>query len=134
MQANELTFFQSGAVSQPLNALVVDDTLAVRLYLKQILQTLGIKQVFEAADGASAEVIFAQEQPQLVFLDIQLPDINGKVLLERFHRSEQHSHIFMISAYSGVENLKAAVAGGAKAFVVKPFTAERISNLVQPLL
>lgn len=120
--------------NRPLNALVVDDTVAVRLYLKRILQQLGIKQVFEAADGAHAETIFVQEQPQLVFLDIQLPDINGQVLLERFRRSEQHPHIFMISSYSSVDNLKAAVAGGAKAFVVKPFTAERISNLVQPLL
>lgn len=120
--------------NRPLNALVVDDTVAVRLYLKRILQELGVGQVFEAADGAHAETIFVEKQPQLVFLDIQLPDINGQVLLERFRRSDQHSHIFMISSYSSVDNLKAAVAGGAKAFVVKPFTAERISNLVQPLL
>lgn len=117
-----------------LNALVVDDTAGVRLYLKKILHELGVATVFEASNGASAESIFVHEQPQLVFLDIQLPDINGKLLLERFQRSNKHSHIFMISAYSSVDNLKAAVAGGAKAFVVKPFSAERISNLVQPLL
>lgn len=134
MQAKELQPFETPPTNLALTALVVDDTVAVRLYLKRILQELGVGQVFEAADGASAETIYVQEQPQLVFLDIQLPDINGKVLLERFRRCDQHSHIFMISAYSSVDNLKAAVAGGAQAFVVKPFTAERISNLVQPLL
>lgn len=133
MQANELNPVETKP-SRPLNALVVDDTATVRLFLKRILQELGVDHVFEASDGAHAEAIFVQEQPQLVFLDIQLPDINGQVLLERFRRCDQHSHIFMISAYSSVDNLKAAVAGGAKAFVVKPFTAERISNLVQPLL
>lgn len=133
MQANELKPSET-KLTRSLNALVIDDTATVRMYLKRILQELGVKHVFEASDGAHAEVIFLQEQPQLVFLDIQLPDINGQVLLERFRRRDQQSHIFMISAYSSVDNLKAAVAGGAKAFVVKPFTAERISNLVQPLL
>ncbi len=131
MESQYVTPIQTG---QALNALVVDDAIAVRLYLKHILHDLGIVKVFEAADGASAEAIFAQEQPQLVFLDIQLPDMNGKVLLQRFHDAAPSPHIFMISAYSSVDNLKAAVAGGAKAFVVKPFTAERISSLVQPLL
>ncbi|GHG74097.1 response regulator [Alishewanella longhuensis] len=133
MQANELKPIATRPTSA-INALIVDDTVTVRAYLKTILQELGVHQVFEASDGVNAEAIFLQEQPQLVFLDIQLPDINGQVLLERFRRCDQHSHIFMISAYSSVDNLKAAVAGGAKAFVVKPFTAERISNLVQPLL
>lgn len=123
-----------GAASSGLTALVVDDTLTSRHYLKQILQSLGVAVVHEAADGASAEALFVQQQPQLVFLDIQLPDINGKVLLQRFRRIDQQSHIFMVSAHSSVDNLKAAVAGGAKAFVVKPFSAERISHLVQPLL
>ncbi len=123
-----------GAAPSGLTALVVDDTLTSRHYLKQILQSLGVTVVHEAADGASAEALFVQQQPQLVFLDIQLPDINGKVLLQRFRRIDQHSHIFMVSAHSSVDNLKAAVAGGARAFVVKPFSAERISHLVQPLL
>lgn len=123
-----------GDASSGLTALVVDDTLTSRHYLKQILQSLGVAVVHEAADGASAEALFVQQQPQLVFLDIQLPDINGKVLLQRFRRIDQQSHIFMVSAHSSVDNLKAAVAGGAKAFVVKPFSAERISHLVQPLL
>ncbi|GGW52835.1 response regulator [Alishewanella tabrizica] len=134
MQAHQQDTLLPNTPTFPLSALVVDDTPAIRLYLKRILQELGISQVFEAADGVSAEAIYLQHQPQFVFLDIQLPDINGKVLLERFRLFEQTSHIFMISAYSSVDNLKAAVAGGAQAFVVKPFTAERISNLVQPLL
>lgn len=135
MHADTLGPVNLNTANKPqLNALVIDDTSAVRQYLKRILEELGVNQVFEAADGASAESLFIQRKPQLVFLDIQLPDINGKVLLERFRLCNQQSHIFMISAYSSVDNLKAAVAGGAQAFVVKPFTAERISSLVQPLL
>lgn len=115
------------------SALLVDDTSAVRDYLRQILAQLGITTIYEAADGASADQLFATYHPQLVFLDIQLPDINGKVLLRRFKQLDKQTQVFMVSAYSSVENLKDAIAGGANAFVVKPFSAKRICNLVQSL-
>tara|TARA_R110002126_G_scaffold16527_27_gene66083 strand:+ start:11486 stop:11863 length:378 start_codon:yes stop_codon:yes gene_type:complete len=115
------------------SALLVDDTSTVRQYLRQILDKLGITTIYEAADGASADQLFFTHHPQLVFLDIQLPDINGKVLLRRFKQQDKHAHVFMVSAYSSVENLKDAIAGGANAFVVKPFSAKRICNLVQSL-
>lgn len=114
--------------------LIVDDTQVSRLYLRQILTVLGIRQIFEATTGARAEDLFLHHKPQLVFLDIQLPDINGNVLLERLQSYQQTSTFYMVSAYSSVDNLKAAIAGGAKGFVVKPYTAERIVKLVQPLL
>ncbi|GAB57850.1 chemotaxis protein CheY homolog [Rheinheimera nanhaiensis E407-8] len=117
-----------------LSALVVDDVAAVRSFIAQILRQLGIAQVLEAADGNSAAELFRQYHPQLVFLDIQLPDINGQQLLKQFKQQQQHTNIFMVSAFSSVENLQQAVANGAGAFVVKPFSAQRINNLVQPLL
>lgn len=117
-----------------LSALVVDDVAAVRSYISQILQQLGINSVLEAADGSSAARLFEQYQPQLVFLDIQLPDINGHQLLKQFKQQQQHTTVFMVSAFSSVENLQQAVENGAKAFVIKPFTAQRIHGLVRPLL
>lgn len=117
-----------------LRALVVDDVAAVRSYISQILQQLGISAVLEAADGNSAARLFAQHQPQLVFLDIQLPDISGQQLLKQFKQQQQNTTVFMVSAFSSVENLQQAVENGAKAFVMKPFTAQRINSLVRPLL
>lgn len=115
------------------SALLVDDTSTVRDYLRQILAQLGVTTIYEAADGASADELFVTYHPQLVFLDIQLPDINGKVLLRRFKQLDKQTPVFMVSAFSSVENLKDAIAGGANAFVVKPFSAKRICNLVQSL-
>lgn len=119
---------------QSLSALIVDDVAAVRSYISQILQQLGITSVIEAADGSTATQLFSQYQPQLVFLDIQLPDIDGQQLLKLFKQQDQHTVVFMVSAFSSVENLKQAIENGAKAFVVKPFTASRINSLVRPLL
>ncbi|KKO47172.1 chemotaxis protein CheY [Arsukibacterium ikkense] len=121
------------AIQPFTSALLVDDTSTVREFLRQILSQLGIATIYEAADGATADHIFSTYHPQLVFLDIQLPDINGKVLLQRFKQQDMRTHVFMVSAYSSVENLKDAIAGGANAFVVKPFSAKRICNLVTSL-
>jgi len=118
----------------PISALVVDDVAAVRSYISQILLELGITSVLEAADGSSATQLFQQHQPQLVFLDIQLPDINGQQLLKLFKQQQQQTVIIIVSAFSSVENLKQAIENGAKAFVMKPFTANRINSLVRPLL
>jgi two-component system, chemotaxis family, chemotaxis protein CheY len=118
----------------PFSALVVDDVAAVRSYISQILQQLGIMSVLEAADGQTAASLFSQYKPELVFLDIQLPDINGQQLLKQFKQQHQQTVVVMVSAFSSVENLKHAIENGAKAFVIKPFTAARINNLVRPLL
>lgn len=117
-----------------LRVLIVDDVAAVRSYLKQILLGLGVPDIVEAADGTEARALYARLQPHLVFLDIQLPDMNGKELLRQFKSQNQQSQIVMVSAFSSVSNLKDSLAAGANAFVVKPFTAKRISHLMQPYL
>jgi two-component system, chemotaxis family, chemotaxis protein CheY len=118
----------------PISALIVDDVAAVRSYISQILLQLGITSVLEAADGNSAAQLFQQHLPQLVFLDIQLPDINGQQLLKQFKQQQQQTVIFIVSAFSSVENLQQAIENGAKAFVMKPFSVNRIHSLVRPLL
>lgn len=120
--------------SSKLCVLIVDDVAAVRSYLKQILLGLGVATIVEAADGTEASVLYTRLRPQLVFLDIQLPDMNGKELLRQFKSQNQHSQIVMVSAFSSVANLKDSIAAGANAFVVKPFTAKRICHLMQPYL
>lgn len=119
------------AKSIPSSALLVDDAVAVRHYLRDILQQLGVEHIFEAGDGVTATHLFNEHRPQWVFLDIQLPDINGKVLLQRFKQLDAQSHIVMVTSFSTVDDLKEAVLSGAAAFVVKPFNAQRIIKLFQ---
>ncbi|MDX3774366.1 response regulator [Chromatiaceae bacterium AAb-1] len=117
-----------------LTALIIDDTAAVRRYIKYLLRQMGVEQVMEAADGISGSRLFEQHHPGLIFLDIQLPDINGKQLLRQFRQQRNDAAIFIVSAFSSIENLQQAVEYGATAFVVKPFTATRIYTLVKPLI
>jgi len=116
------------------SALIIDDTAAVRSYLKQILHHLGVSEIHEAGNGVVGLELFQRYTPKMVFLDIQLPDINGRQLLRELKEQQPDCQVFICSAYSSVENLKDAVAGGAAAFIVKPFASERIHQLVKPLL
>lgn len=115
-------------------ALIIDDMANVRQHLRQILLHLGVGNVLEAKDGLSAGALFNQHKPELVFLDLQLPDISGQLLLKQFKATQQQANIFIVSAFSSVDNLKQALDYGASAFITKPISAQRISKLVQPLL
>ena len=117
-----------------IKVMIVDDVAAVRHYLTEILHQAGITAVVEAADGKTAQQLFALHQPQLVFLDIQLPDMNGQQLLKQFKQQQRNTEVVMVSAFSSVENLQQAVANGARAFVMKPFTSQRICKVIDPLL
>jgi two-component system, chemotaxis family, chemotaxis protein CheY len=115
-------------------ALIIDDMDNVRQHLRQILSQLGGVDVLEANDGSSAGALFKQHKPELVFLDLQLPDINGQLLLKQFKAAPQQTQVFIVSAFSTVDNLKQALEHGASAFITKPVSAQRIRKLVQPLL
>lgn len=119
---------------RPLRALIIDDMENIRQHLRQILLQLGVVDVIEAKDGVSASLLFNKHKPELVFLDLQLPDINGQLLLKQFKLSRQQTEVFIVSAYSTVDNLKQALEHGASAFVIKPISVQRITKLVQPLL
>ncbi|MGI5309089.1 response regulator transcription factor [Rheinheimera sp. WS51] len=117
-----------------LRTLIIDDVANVRQHLRQILLQLNIIDVIEAEDGLSAAKLFAEYKPELVFLDLQLPDANGQQLLKQFKQAREHTRVFIISAYSTVDNLQQAFESGASAFVTKPISAHRIHNLMQSLL
>lgn len=116
------------------SALIIDDTAAVRSYLRQILNALGVGNVLEAPTGREGEALFVAHHPTMVFLDIQLPDSNGRHLLRQFKLMQPSCEVFMCSAYSSVENLKDTIVGGADGFIIKPFASERIQQLVKPVL
>ncbi|WP_233080087.1 response regulator [Rheinheimera soli] len=81
---------------------------------------------FQAHNAASALLTFSQQQPDLVFLDIELPDGSGIELLKRFKQQKPDCFVVMVSGVSTLDNVKASIAAGAASFVVKPFSADKI--------
>lgn len=81
---------------------------------------------FNAANAAAAVSLFNLQQPDLVFLDIELPDSSGLELLKRFKQKRPACFIVMISAFSTLDNVQKSIAAGAATFIVKPFNGDKI--------
>lgn len=111
--------------------LIIDDTSSIRAYLQQTLQLLGINQVQEAATGEQGLSLFKQQHCDIVFLDIELPDINGRDLLGTIKQHTPWVHVVMITAHNTVENLQQSITAGASGFVAKPFSIQKIKNIIE---
>ena len=110
------------------SVLIIDDAYTVREYLRQTLLHLGISNIHEAANGKRGLQVFGEKQHDLVFLDIELPDINGQQLLQQIKMTADKTHVVMVTAHNSVENVKSSIASGASGFIAKPFSPQKIKN------
>lgn len=81
---------------------------------------------FNAGKASAAMDLFSLQLPQIVFLDIELPDASGLELLKKFKALKPECFIVMVSANSTMENVKESISNGAATFIVKPFTGDKI--------
>jgi two-component system chemotaxis response regulator CheY len=110
--------------------LIVDDVSSVRYFLNQNLRIMGAEKVAEASTGQQALQAVSTEHPDVIFLDIELPDSNGHDLLSHIKAMEPKCHVVIMSAHNSVENLKRSVQGGASGFMAKPFTPQKIQATI----
>lgn len=117
--------------SQPYSVLIIDDAYTVREYLRQTLSHLGISNVEEAENGSDGLTVFTEQQPDLVFLDIELPDINGQQLLQQIKARDDKTQVVIVTAHNSVDNVQQSIAAGASGFIAKPFSPQKIKNIVE---
>ncbi|MCP5268327.1 MAG: response regulator transcription factor [Zoogloeaceae bacterium] len=113
--------------STPIRVLLVDDHQLVRDGLHSRLgETDGIEVVGEAATGAEALRLAAELNPDLVLLDIGLPDINGLEVAEKLGEVAPHARALMLSMYDNREYVISALRAGASGYVLKDATSKEI--------
>lgn len=106
--------------------LIVDDSAFMRISLRTLLENHGFEVVGEADDGVTAIRKYKECRPDIVTMDITMPECNGIEALKEIKQFDPNAAIVMISTM-GQENLvKEAVISGAKTFLVKPFTEDRV--------
>lgn len=110
----------------PSSALIVDDEAHVRAYVKLILISLGVERFFEASDVAAARVVWAEDRPDLVLLDVNLPDESGLSFLKEVRADDDEVYIVMLSANAQVATVKEAVNNGADGFIRKDSSREQV--------
>ena len=110
--------------------LIVDDERLIRWSLSHPLVKRGYI-VETAKSGAEAQEKISSFNPQMILLDIRLPDINGLELLKRFKREDKNLIVIMITAYADVNSTIEAFKFGADDYVGKPFNIEAVTQVIE---
>ena len=114
--------------------LIVDDAAFMRMMIKDILTKNGYEVVAEAADGAQAVEKYKETQPDLVTMDITMPEMDGITALKEIKKINPNAKVIMCSAMGQQAMVIDAIQAGAKDFIVKPFQADRVIEAIQKAL
>lgn len=114
--------------------LIVDDAFIVRNNLKTILTKGGHTVVGEASSGEQAIKMYEKFKPDLVTMDITMPDMNGIDATREIISRYPGARIVMVSALSQKSMVLTALELGAKHYIVKPFTELNVTGTIQKVL
>ena len=114
--------------------LLVDDAAFMRKMSKDTLTKNGYTEVFEAVDGADAVEKFSEIGPDLVVMDITMPNMDGLEALKAIRAKDGSANVVMCSAMGQESMVMDAVRSGAKDFIVKPFKPDRVLKTVTSIL
>ncbi len=113
------------------NVLIVDDIAFVRKVLAEILSEAHFQIVGEAEDGTQAVEMYQKLQPDIVTMDVVMPEMSGIEATRKILKMDKNAKVIMISAL-GQENLvMEAINVGAKDYILKPFTKEDVLKTVE---
>lgn len=118
-----------------MRVLIVDDFATMRRILKNILKQIGFKNIREAENGKAALKELKSEKFDLVLCDWNMPEMPGIELLNQVRSDVQLKDIpfVMVTAEAKKENILEAVKAGVSSYIVKPFTAETVSEKLKKI-
>jgi two-component system chemotaxis response regulator CheY len=114
--------------------LVVDDAIFMRRMIAEILVENGLEVVGEADNGSSAVERYKELKPDLVTMDIIMPEMNGIDAVRQIMVADSHAKIVMCSALGQQALVQEALSAGAKDFLIKPFNPSRVVEVVNKVL
>ena len=116
------------------NILICDDAAFMRMMIKDILSKNGYNVAGEAENGAKAVEKYAELKPDLVLMDITMPEMDGIEALKAIKGADPAALVIMCSAMGQQAMVIEAIQAGAKDFIVKPFQAERVLEAVKKVV
>jgi two-component system chemotaxis response regulator CheY len=118
----------------PIRYLVVDDSVFARKNVAKMVEAFGGEIVGEAGDGCTAITEYDRTTPDMVLMDITMPQMEGIEAVERIVRQHPEARIVMVSSVGYQENILAALQKGAKHFVQKPVKPEVLHEILRYVL
>ena len=116
------------------NILVVDDAAFMRMMIKDILSKNGYTVAGEAENGMKAVEKYGELKPDLVLMDITMPEKDGIQALKDIKALDANAKVIMCSAMGQQAMVIEAIQSGAKDFIVKPFQADRVLEAVKKVV
>ena len=113
--------------------LIVDDALFMRYILRKMLENNGYDVVGEAEDGFGAVEQYKQLKPDVVTMDITMPDINGIKAIKLIKALDNEARIIVISALGYAPMITSAIMAGASDFIIKPFQENNVLRIMNRL-
>lgn len=111
--------------------LIVDDAAFMRVSLKTLLENHGFQIVGEAENGNTAIQKYIECKPDIVTMDITMPECNGVEALKEIMKLDPNATVVMISAMGQERMVKEAVISGAKTFILKPYSEDRVIHTLR---
>ena len=116
------------------NILICDDAAFMRMMIKDILTKNGYNIAGEAENGVKAVEKYSETKPDLVLMDITMPEMDGIQALKKIKEADADACVIMCSAMGQQAMVIEAIQSGAKDFIVKPFQAERVLEAVKKVV
>lgn len=114
-----------------VTVLIADDESTMRNLLASVLKSFGYRHIVQASNGQQAlEFLRGEALLRLAFLDIDMPGFSGLEVLELARQTRPDCACVMVSGHSAIDNVIAAMSRGAAGFVVKPYTPQKIADVL----
>ena len=113
--------------------LIVDDAAFMRISIKNMLTKNGYEVVGEAENGAIGVQMYKDLQPDIVTMDITMPEMSGLDALKEIQKADPKAKVVMVSAMGQEAMVREAIVSGAKGFIVKPFKEDGIIAAMKKL-
>ena len=116
------------------NILICDDAAFMRMMIKDILSKNGYNVAGEAENGAKAVEKYNELKPDLVLMDITMPEMDGIQALKKIKENDPSASVIMCSAMGQQAMVIESIQSGARDFIVKPFQADRVLEAVKKVV
>ena len=116
------------------NILICDDAAFMRMMIKDILTKNGYNIAGEAENGIVAVEKYNEVKPDLVLMDITMPEMDGIQALKKIRANDPNAIVIMCSAMGQQAMVIESIQAGAKDFIVKPFQADRVLEAVKKVV
>lgn len=120
--------------NQPVRYLIVDDSVFARKSLAKMVESFGGHLVGEAGDGLTAITEYARTNPDIVLMDITMPQMEGIEAVGRIVRDHPDARVVMVSSVGYQDNILAALQKGARHFVQKPVKPDALYEIIRYVL